>query len=935
LKKFKFLLSALLLIVILVSIVIPIQASGYDVKFEVVSTSPIGATIRATINSSPQFVQMVVLNLKDIQNGIKPEDARQQEIKYLEVNQITVQDKEVKTGIMGQRDITINDVISKASEPTDIESSISKYSKATIDYLTSVKVEKTFKDKDGKDVLNSDVVGKSKLISTFNKAPKEVKPEVDKLLIELPEKITDIVDYDIKTIEEEVKTELVKNKSPTKNQGFIVDKSMTLEATVSSGSFYDVNKGWGSTGVLALIIDGQYYYDMSNSSWWSTAYAHRMSFTIDKTNVSADLTDFPVKLWLSTSSGITTADVSAIFDELGANNFKIAVTNSDNTAQCYVEIVSWDSIGETAELYVKVPAVDDSTGSDTVIYFYYDSTQPDNTSYVGVTTSTPAKAVWDSNFAAVYHMNDGADNAHIYDSTSNANHGAKKGANNPQMVDGLKGKAQSFDGVDDFIYASLPTAGWVSVSTEVSCKSDQATGQGLVFSGTDAYIMHFRGSGFYVKASDSTTSGYLAWQTPPPSGQDLLLGGTWDNSVMMLYQDGTDQANTRSFIKPGLWGTGGSLNIGRYFNTTQVYFDGLIDEVRISSIARSAPWIKFTNYSERDTAGSWGTETTITVPSVTTNVASGIDITVATLNGDVTSANNGDLTAWGFQWGTSTGVYPYSWSEATIVTGAYTHAITDVLNGIVYFRAFATNQSGTGYGAELNFAWIPLSPTNFLATISGNNIILTWALGVGADDTIIIRGDGNYPTSITDGLEVYNGALETFTDINMASETDTHYYSAWSSNAIGDSVTYVTTLNGGTAMILIFLGIILLGLTWFAVSKIPVLGIVVFGLCVGVSQYLHSNPLPSMTLGGSLDTIITVGLWGWGILVALYCSSKVFSSDGRSLMQRAFSRNDNQKVYNYNGDNRNYKPDNSTMEGRNAIYRTSIHSKLNQPKRKR
>ena len=46
--------------------------------------------------------------------------------------------------------------------------------------------------------------------------------------------------------------------------------------------------------------------------------------------------------------------------------------------QCDVEIESWNT---QAYLWVKVPTI--NAGAATVLYLYYDATQPDNTAYVG------------------------------------------------------------------------------------------------------------------------------------------------------------------------------------------------------------------------------------------------------------------------------------------------------------------------------------------------------------------------------------------------------------------------------------------------------------------------------------------------------------------------------------------------------------------------
>lgn len=921
----------ILAVALLLALSVPnvVFASGYDVSFTVVSTSPIGATVRATINGSPSNVQMVVLNLDDISNGILPQNARQQEIKYSEVNQIISKDVEVKTGIMGDRVITIDDVITKASESVDItnEVLVPKYSKTTTDYLATVKKAKP--NLKIKQILKDEFLQSS--------AGTAIKSDLTKVLTEMPDTVRSIVSYDVKIKKQETKTNLVKNKSPV-SVTFDIPVSTTLEATVTSGAFQN-EKGWGSSGVVALIIDGVYYYDMSHSSWWSTAYANRMTFTIDKTNVSADLTNFPVKLWLSSSSGISNADITAIFTNLTTNSLKIAVTTADNSQQCYVEVVSWNydagtPANSTAELYVNVPNV--YTASDTVINFYYDATQANNTSYVGITTSTPAKAVWDASFAAVYHMNDGADNAHIYDSTSNANHGTKTAANNPLQVDGLKGKAESFNGTSSYIATfSMPYSSNGTIESLFNPDATISPPSASVFpslvSGAKTTVAIQGGTGKPFFQLLFATAGYkaLVANTALTGGVTTYTAGTWGYSAptttQNIYFNGAVDKTPLT--------TSEQMSTGTENKTLgAANFKGTISEVRISSVARSAAWIKAANYSLRDTLVSWGSETNISIPSITTNAASGINSTTATLNGDVISAGNGDLTTRGFKWGTTSGTYPNDWNEASSSTGAYTYNLTTIFSGTVYYVVYATNQAGIGYGNEQSFIWYPLPPTNFISTISGNNINLSWTLGLGAVDTIIIRGDSTYPISLTDGTQIYNGTGTSYIDLNMNSESASHYYSAWSFDNITGlySLTYATTLGGGSGMALIGL-IILAGiLTWFAITKIPVLGIVVFGLAIGLAQYIHSNPLPGIAIGSSVDTIITICLWGWGIMVALYCSGKVFSNDGRSFASRAFSRSENQHVYNHNGNWRSNKPDTSTMAGRQAAYRQSIHGKLNQ-----
>ena len=102
------------------------------------------------------------------------------------------------------------------------------------------------------------------------------------------------------------------------------------------------------------------------------------------------LSGFPVLVYLSVSSGIGSTDVSAVFDELtsDANRKKIAITTSDGTTQCYVEIERWDDANEKAWLWVKVPSV--ASGAETDLYLYYDF---DPTPKVRISASSPQRSL--------------------------------------------------------------------------------------------------------------------------------------------------------------------------------------------------------------------------------------------------------------------------------------------------------------------------------------------------------------------------------------------------------------------------------------------------------------------------------------------------------------------------------------------------------------
>jgi len=94
-------------------------------------------------------------------------------------------------------------------------------------------------------------------------------------------------------------------------------------------------------------------------------------------------------------------------------------------------------------------------------------------------------------------------------------------------------------------------------------------------------------------------------------------------------------------------------------------------------------------------------------PTVTTSAATGVGVASAILNGNITATGGTNATVRGFAWGTDSTLS--SASATTTESGdfgvaAFTQNVSGLLTGkIYYFRAYATNTNGTGYGTILNF----------------------------------------------------------------------------------------------------------------------------------------------------------------------------------------------------------------------------------------
>ena len=123
--------------------------------------------------------------------------------------------------------------------------------------------------------------------------------------------------------------------------------------------------------------------------------------------------------------------------------------------------------------------------------------------------------------------------------------------------------------------------------------------------------------------------------------------------------------------------------------------------------------------------GSQVSFTTKSLPTVTTTAVSGISATGATSGGEVTNAGGGTVSARGVCWSTSANpTISNSHTTNGTGTGSFTSSITGLTANTTYHvRAYATNEIGTAYGADVTFTAansVPTGAINGKYTINSN-----------------------------------------------------------------------------------------------------------------------------------------------------------------------------------------------------------------------
>jgi hypothetical protein len=382
-------------------------------------------------------------------------------------------------------------------------------------------------------------------------------------------------------------------------------------------------------------------------SWYNGSWPYRVKLTIDHTKVAADQTDFPVYVDLSNMPAGFHSHVNQ------TDGRDIRVTTSNGVTELPREVVFYNSTSDTGELYFKYSGTL-SSSTDTNVYIYYGNS---GASDYAVTNTYGRNNVWNSNYMTVQHLKDTTTSS-TTDSTSNNNNMTKKAAARPpETSSGKIAQAQDLDGSYDLLYHSdstsldvggsaLTISAWIKAGTLPSAgnqaylihKEDSVTaGYGLKLGNFDS-----AGNQLYLEVNNTSDTTF----TRESLTSETFSTGTWyyvtgvlpgAGSLPLVYinavnKDGwTDGGNFSGTIKNGDW----NFDIGTSTDGGGDYFDGIMDEVRISNVARSATWIT-TDYNNQLTPStffnSWGAEQSSGSYDLIATVTSGLSANIAAVS---------------------------------------------------------------------------------------------------------------------------------------------------------------------------------------------------------------------------------------------------------------------------------------------------------------
>jgi hypothetical protein len=366
-------------------------------------------------------------------------------------------------------------------------------------------------------------------------------------------------------------------------------------------SEFFLNGALGRTAIVSLAL----MMLLGSFSPAQAEYSYKKQITIHSSQVSGSGAHSQYPLLINIASD---GDLSG--HVTNPNGYDIIFKDSGDTQLAH-EIENFNSASGNLVVWVGIPSL--STSSDTVITMYYGESS--------VTSPTENSAgVWDSHYKGVWHLNENPAGAapQMMDSTSFGNHGtAQDDSWNPwtssDRVAGKIGSGTYFHdtgGSDKHINvgndSSVNFTTGMTLEAWVKHDSVQEVNRPTIYKG-NAYKMDSMRSynitpDVYVYIQDN------GWEAEHPP-QALTTGwhhlvGTYDagDRTLRIYIDGVEKDDdvlsglTNYNIRP----TSDVLKLAKKD------FEGIMDEPRVSDIARSPDWIQ-TQYNNHDSPNTFYT----------------------------------------------------------------------------------------------------------------------------------------------------------------------------------------------------------------------------------------------------------------------------------------------------------------------------------------
>lgn len=538
--------------------------------------------------------------------------------------------------------------------------------------------------------------------------------------------------------------------------------------------------------------------------FWDSNFTNRRKITFNNAPSSLNLHDFPVPIKLTADANDEWSAANIDYTKTRDHGFDVRFVNASSTLMLKHEVENWNESG-TSTVWVKLPFLEAATTTQ-YIWMYYNNT---STTTSGAATSS----VWDTNFKGVWHFAATSTAARQFiDSTSNSLVATTTGFDSDEVVaTSFLNGALDFDGTNDVVITPKVAIGTNLLTVSFWLNWDAFAGDDKLAiessrtqNSFDTAIMIDPNSSTAVNKIELTLKGTTNKRIESIARPTALAwhhyGIVFDNSIaageITPYLDGAEAVTT--IDRNDKTGALNFITYPWYFlnrGGTTLFGAGILTDVRISNVQRSADWIQaeYRYGAASSTTHSFGSEETYTAgdgagflaaedthltgtgvsTASTTRLRMLVDETNSLATTTLYQLEYATSTITGFTscsalstWvpvphaaSTTEASYSYAWTATTTASYANRAATTNITSGLT------DPASGSFVAGQI----MDYNATSTAFQVTANNFTeLEWALEATSD------ADGNsYCFRVTNADSTTNFTYSVYPRISVATSTVT------------------------------------------------------------------------------------------------------------------------------------------------------------------
>ena len=482
--------------------------------------------------------------------------------------------------------------------------------------------------------------------------------------------------------------------------------------------------GVGSQAAARILDD-----DTGMDAWASSA-----TITFDGYTGSETLMDYPALVLLGTHiPGFAYEQFAS------GSGDDLRFLSGDGTQLLNHEVEAWDTDGDSA-VWVQVPRL---SGTNTSVQVHWGNPS------ARALASTTNGAVWSNGYEAVWHFAELGGSVAV-DASRNGYDGTRIGDTSTD-TDGVVGNALQFggssgyvdlpDGFADFS-GGITVCAWANTATLANWARIVDFGNGA---GVDNILLARRGTSDDVRWEfQNTASGS---EGVDADGDPLIVTGQWmhwaatcspgpaNGATMRFYLDGVERAmQTGGSVPPTVTRTSNLIGDSNWAN--DAFFNGLMDEVRVSRVERSADWLHACWVNMADPGQFYTVSPVDSGIRVIAGQARDVSRDGALLSGQIVSDGGAEAPAAYICWGTAdagtaaTGDWDHVVSAGSVAEGeTFSNRVSGLTpDALYFFRCYATNSSGQGWSETASpfiTGEVTLRATDAIAEESGDPGVFT------------------------------------------------------------------------------------------------------------------------------------------------------------------------------------------------------------------